>query len=97
MAIATSFTRVQQTVNPLLKRSLPIFLGGEYPAIPALQGEVPAYRQEGVQYKYNIEETPCRKAPPFRAESFTPAAESHGLWPWMNALTFGRDVAPHGR
>jgi hypothetical protein len=28
---------------------------------------------------------------------FTPAAESHGLWPWMNAPTFGRDVAPHGR
>jgi len=28
---------------------------------------------------------------------FTPAAESHGLWPWMNARTFGRDVAPHGR
>ncbi len=26
---------------------------------------------------------------------FTPAAESHGLWPWMNA--FGRDVAPLGR
>ena len=29
--------------------------------------------------------------------SFTPAAESHGLWPWMNAPTFGRDVAPQGR
>jgi hypothetical protein len=28
---------------------------------------------------------------------FTPAAESHGLWPWMNAPTFGRDVAPLGR
>jgi len=28
---------------------------------------------------------------------FTPAAESHGLWPWVNARTFGRDVAPHGR
>jgi|PlaIllAssembly_1097288.scaffolds.fasta_scaffold49711_4 hypothetical protein len=28
---------------------------------------------------------------------FTPAAGSHGLWPWMNAPTFGRDVAPHGR
>jgi len=27
----------------------------------------------------------------------TPAAESHGLWPWMNAPTFGRDVAPLGR
>jgi hypothetical protein len=26
----------------------------------------------------------------------TPAAESHGLWPWMNAPTFGRDVAPLG-
>jgi hypothetical protein len=24
----------------------------------------------------------------------TPAAESHGLWPWMIAPTFGRDVAP---
>jgi hypothetical protein len=28
---------------------------------------------------------------------FTPAAESHGLWPWLNAPTFGRDVAPLGR
>jgi hypothetical protein len=28
---------------------------------------------------------------------FTSAAESHGLWPWMNAPTFGRDVAPLGR
>jgi len=28
---------------------------------------------------------------------FTPAAESHGLWPWMNAPAFGRDVAPPGR
>jgi hypothetical protein len=27
----------------------------------------------------------------------TPAAESHGLWQWMNAPTFGRDVAPLGR
>jgi hypothetical protein len=27
----------------------------------------------------------------------TPAAESHGLWPWMNAPSFGRDVAPQGR
>jgi hypothetical protein len=27
----------------------------------------------------------------------TPAAEVHGLWPWMNAPTFGRDVAPRGR
>jgi hypothetical protein len=26
----------------------------------------------------------------------TPAAENHGLWPWMNAPTFGRDVAPLG-
>jgi hypothetical protein len=34
---------------------------GEYPAIPALQGGVMGY---------NIKETPCRKAPPFRAESF---------------------------
>ena len=24
----------------------------------------------------------------------TPAAEGHGLWPWMNAPTSGRDVAP---
>ena len=38
-----------------------ILLTGEYPAIPALQG--------GVQ-GYNIKETPCRKAPPFSAESF---------------------------
>jgi len=28
---------------------------------------------------------------------FTPAAESHGLWPWMNAPALGRDVAPLGR
>jgi hypothetical protein len=28
---------------------------------------------------------------------FTPAAEGHGLWPWMNAPMFGRDVAPLGR
>jgi len=28
---------------------------------------------------------------------FAPAAESHGLWPWMNAPTFGRDVTPLGR
>jgi hypothetical protein len=27
----------------------------------------------------------------------TPAAESHGLWPWMNAPALGRDVAPLGR
>lgn len=27
----------------------------------------------------------------------TPAAEGHGLWPWMNARAFGRDVAPQGR
>jgi hypothetical protein len=32
----------------------------------------------------------------FQIFPFTPAAESHGLWPWMNAPTFGRDVAPHG-
>jgi len=27
----------------------------------------------------------------------TPAAENHGLWPWMNTPTFGGDVAPQGR
>jgi hypothetical protein len=27
----------------------------------------------------------------------TPGAEGHGLWPWMNASAFGRDVAPLGR
>ena len=27
----------------------------------------------------------------------TPAAESHGLWPSLNAPTFGRDVVPLGR
>jgi hypothetical protein len=26
----------------------------------------------------------------------TPAAESHVLWPWTSAQSFGRDVAPHG-
>jgi len=36
-------------------------LNGEYPAIPALQGGVKGY---------NIKKTPCRKAPPFKAESF---------------------------
>jgi len=30
-------------------------------------------------------------------QGFTPAAEGHGLWPWMNASAFGRDVAPLGR
>jgi len=30
-------------------------------------------------------------------ELVTPAAEGHGLWPWMNAPAFGRDVAPLGR
>jgi len=25
--------------------------------------------------------------------TFTPAAEGHGLCPWMNAPAFGRDVA----
>jgi hypothetical protein len=34
---------------------------------------------------------------PFFLSRFTPAAESHGLWPWMNARTFGRDVAQLGR
>jgi len=29
--------------------------------------------------------------------NFTPAAENHGLWPWMNAPALGRDVAPLGR
>jgi hypothetical protein len=28
---------------------------------------------------------------------FPPAAGNHGLWPWMNAPTFGRDVSPLGR
>jgi hypothetical protein len=37
------------------------------------------------------------KSQPNVGSTFTPAAESHGLWPWMNARTFGRDVAPHGR
>jgi hypothetical protein len=40
----------------------PASLNGEYPAIPALQGGGKGY---------NIKETPSRKAPPFRAESFT--------------------------
>jgi hypothetical protein len=29
--------------------------------------------------------------------SFAPAAEDHGLCPWVNAPTFGRNVAPLGR
>jgi hypothetical protein len=28
---------------------------------------------------------------------FTPAAESQGIWRWMNAPTFSRDVAPLAR
>jgi len=32
-----------------------------------------------------------------RFGDLTPAAKSHGLWPWMNPPTFGRDVAPLGR
>jgi len=28
---------------------------------------------------------------------FTPAAESHGLWQWINDVSFGRDVTPQGR
>jgi hypothetical protein len=39
-----------------------VLLDGGYPAIPALQGGVKGY---------NIKEIPCRKAPPFRAESLT--------------------------
>ena len=34
------------------------------------------------------------KSQDFNPWGFAPAAESHGLWPWMNAPTFGRDVAP---
>jgi hypothetical protein len=41
---------------------------------------------------YSVDKTLTEGAP-----NFTPAAESHGLWPWMNAPTFGRDVAPLGR
>jgi hypothetical protein len=33
----------------------------------------------------------------FEMVYITPAAESHGLWPWMNAPALGRDVAPLGR
>jgi hypothetical protein len=36
-------------------------VNGAYPAIPALQGGLKGY---------NIMETPCREATPFRAESF---------------------------
>jgi len=36
--------------------------------------------------------------PPLKfARHFPPAAESHGLWPWMNAPALGRDVVPLGR
>ena len=31
------------------------------------------------------------------SNGLTPAAEGHGLCPWMNAPAFGRDVAPLGR
>jgi len=31
------------------------------------------------------------------SNGLTPAAEGHGLCPWMNTPAFGRDVAPLGR
>ncbi len=48
-----------QTQAPEIDGS--VFLTGEYPVIPALQGGVKGY---------NIKEAPYRKAPPIRAESF---------------------------
>jgi hypothetical protein len=45
-------------------------LNGKYPAIPALQGGVKGC---------SIKETPCRKAPPFRAESFNVILFSYSL------------------
>jgi len=33
---------------------------------------------------------------PLLREYFTPAEEGRGLWPWMNAPAFGRNVAPPG-
>jgi hypothetical protein len=32
----------------------------------------------------------------WKGSIFNPAAESHGLWPWMHAPTFGRHVAALG-
>lgn len=43
----------------------------------------------------SVQDRPGEGRPSCR--SFTPAVESHGLWPWMNEPTFGRDVAPNGR
>jgi hypothetical protein len=45
-------------------------VNGKYPAIPALKGEVKGY---------NMKKTPCRKAPPFRAESFALFAQPYFL------------------
>jgi len=39
-------------------------------------------------------ETPWVPEP--EISGFAPAAESPGLWPWMNAQVFGRDVARMG-
>jgi lipopolysaccharide/colanic/teichoic acid biosynthesis glycosyltransferase len=44
-------------------------VAGEHPAIPALQDGVKSIRPD--HGGDNIKETPCRKAPPFRGESFT--------------------------
>jgi hypothetical protein len=51
-------------------------LTGEYPAIPALQGGVKGD---------NIKETPCRKALPFRTESFTFADGRKADRDWLYA------------
>jgi len=56
-----------------------------------LKPACPAYRQAGGR-QGGIEEDYF-----FMRIIFTPAAEGHGLCPWMNAPAFGRDVALLGR
>jgi hypothetical protein len=55
-------------------------LTGESPAIPALQGGVKGY---------HIKETPCRKAPPFRAESFNLGSSPYLLQEYVESKING--------
>jgi hypothetical protein len=51
----------------------------------------------GAPLRVNPERDPCPQAEASKGPlRFTPAAESHGLWPWVNAPALGRDVAPLG-
>jgi hypothetical protein len=55
-------------------------LTGEYPGIPALKGGVKGY---------NIKETPYRKAPPFRAESFNLGSNPYLLQEYVESKING--------